>query len=56
MPYADRAKYLECCRLAGRRYRRNHEAQLERARAYREAKQAADPPFVPDSSVKNFSE
>jgi hypothetical protein len=34
MPYKDRAKYLECCRLAGRRwYRRNHQEQLRASRA-----------------------
>lgn len=36
MPYADREQYNACCRAAGKRwYRRNHAAQLERARLYR---------------------
>ena len=56
MPYADRAKYLECCRLAGRRwYRRNHAEQLARAARYRQEKQAADPTFrVLTSLQSNF--
>ena len=46
MPYADPAKYLECCRLAGRRwYRRNHAEQLARAARYRQDKQAQNPTF-----------
>ena len=56
MPYADKTKYLECCRLAGRRwYRRNHEAQLARAARYREEKAAAEPTFrVRRSMQGNF--
>jgi hypothetical protein len=55
-PYADRSKYLECCRKAGRKwYWRNHAEQLARVARYRQEKQAADPTFrVKVSLQTNF--
>jgi hypothetical protein len=42
MPYADRAKYLECCRKRCKQYyQRHHAEQLARAACYRQANREA---------------